>query len=511
MDRPKRLIRERMNRLLSDIQRYPLTIVEAPAGYGKTTAVLDYLSFSGFRSFGLSFHADDAPLELLWTKLADAISKIDAAAGSALKSLGYPVDALQRDRILSVLNSMELDEPIAMVFDNYEQAADPRFGYLLIRVAEEEITNLHLIVITRDTTSLNFVSLLSKGKCRLISQPQIKFTEEEIREYCRLSSPDISSKETEQVSVYTDGWISMAYMMVLDLAEGIPIGMTHTLEELIDQMLYQNQDGDSQLFLRQLSVIDDFTAEQAAFLTNNVRTNELLQRLHRKNAFLFYDEREKVYRIHNVLLDFLRKRQNFTPEEQQVLYRRLGEWHLGHGDLFHAYTYFARAGETERILADLNSDVPAQNLFVNFDGADVLFATAPDELLLRYPIAWLRYLLNAFVTQKKEIMRDLHCHLDELEQYWQEKTNVDSGERGRVLGEILCVRKLLAFNDMEKMHTFNESISRMFNGRQSSLMIQGNEFTFGSPHYLYIYFREKGSLRRLTDLCQSSDDHNGNV
>lgn len=60
---------------------------------------------------------------------------------------------------------------------------------------------------------------------------------------------------------------------------------------------------------------------------------------------------------------------------------------------------------------------------------------------------------------------------------------------------------------MEKMHAFNGPIAKLFAGRQSSLMIQENEFSFGSPHYLYIYFRDKGSLRHLAELCQSSTDH----
>lgn len=69
---------------------------------------------------------------------------------------------------------------------------------------------------------------------------------------------------------------------------------------------------------------------------------------------------EYTGKIHNVLLDFLRIRQNFASGELQELYRRLGEWHLDKGEFIPAYSYLNRAQDVERILAHLNSPANRQ-------------------------------------------------------------------------------------------------------------------------------------------------------
>ncbi|HEX3027120.1 MAG TPA: hypothetical protein VHR42_07840 [Clostridia bacterium] len=383
MNRTQHLIRERMNRLLSAITNYPLTILEAPAGYGKTTAVQDYLDSQKIRPLWISFRPMVECSEYCWAKVAAESEKMDSAVGTTLKSLGFPVDAPQRNRILSILNRLELVEPTVVVLDNYELVTDPLLSRLLLQVAEDEIENLHLVVLARDTTLLDFVPLLLSEKCRVISQQQIKFTVDEVRNYGTLTGSSVTDEEIERIAEYTDGWISMIYMLILGAEENIPVGLTQTLDELIDQVLYRVHDPETQQFLLQLSVMDGFTAEQATFVTGNAQAYKLLKQLQKKNAFIFYDEREKEYKIHNVLLDFLRARQNFQEKEEHALYRNLGEWLLRENDPRPAYSCLARAGDAERILTHLNRTQPIRNLYTDFDGADELFASAPKELLYK--------------------------------------------------------------------------------------------------------------------------------
>ena len=80
--------------------------------------------------------------------------------------------------------------------------------------------------------------------------------------------------------------------------------MSGTTEELIEKVLFNSYDRGVQEFLLKLSVMDDFSAEQAEFVTENPKANEILKKLNRKNAFVFYEEAIMIYKIHNVLLDF---------------------------------------------------------------------------------------------------------------------------------------------------------------------------------------------------------------
>lgn len=504
MNRPQHLIRKRMNRLLSAITDFPLTVLEAPAGYGKTTAVRDYLDSRKIRPLWIPFRPRIGYSEYCWEKVSAEASKLDSRTGTALKSLGFPADAPQRNRILSILNRLELPDPAVVVLDNYELVTDPLLSRLLLQIAEDEIENLHLVVLTRDTTLLDFAPLLLRGKCRVISQQQIKFTADEIRNYSLMIGSTVTDAEIGEIAEYTDGWISMIYMLLLGAEEHIPVGLTQTLDELIDQNMYRVHNPEMQHFLLQLSVMDSFTAEQAALVTGNGQAGKLLKQLQKKNAFIFYDEREKEYRIHNVLLDFLRARQNFQNEEKCALYHRLGEWLLRESDPRPAYSCLAKAGDAGRILAHLNRTLPTRDRYADFDGADELFASAPKELLYQNPVAYLRYLFYSIVSGKQPVAQNVPRRLDELETFYRQPGEMEEAERNRILGEILCVRKFTAFNRLEEMHAYHDEILRLFNGRQSSIMIQANEFTFGSPHYLYVYFRDAGSLKNLVGLCQQN-------
>lgn len=504
MNKPKRLIRPRMNNLLSSIIEFPLTIVEAPAGYGKTTAIQDYFSSKMFKPLWISFQSVCEPFQYFWEKICDRVFEIDTAASDALKNLGLPINAIQRNQMISIVNQLEFREPAIVVLDNYELWDDPSCSRLILQVAENEIDNLHIVIVTRDTSRIDFVSLLSRGKCSVISQQQIKFTNDEVREYCLLTGSLATDEEMRKIAEYTDGWISMIYILLLGLEENIPIGLNHTLDELIDKTLYCVHDYDTQHFLQQLSLMDNFTEKQAVFVTGNERAGELLKQLQKENAFILYDDWEKEYKIHNVLLDFLKEKQNFSLEEQHVLYCRLGEWYLRQSEFFKAYTYLARAGEAEKILTHLNDAAPIRDLYTDFEGADELFASVPQKLLLENPIAYLRYLFYSIVKQKKKVTMNVPKYLDELEAYYLDKKDIDESSRNYVLGEILCVRKFTMFNCIEKMHTYNDRIISLLNGRQSSIMLNVNEFTFGSPHYLYIYFRDEGSLQKVTAISQEN-------
>ncbi|WP_411676028.1 LuxR C-terminal-related transcriptional regulator [Caproicibacter sp.] len=495
------MIRKRLNSLLFSIDTYPLTIVEAPAGYGKTTAVKDYLSGRRNDVVWLSFQRMHG-LSEIWSRFAEEMGKRDPLIGAKLAELGPPSDPPRREKAFSILNGLELKRPLVVVFDNYELAGGTGLAELLLCLGEEEINNLHLAVLTRDTSEFDLAFSVARERCYVISRAQLKFTADEVRDYCMLAQIRITDDAVDQLIAYADGWISLLYVMLAGMERGIPIGMTPTLDELIDQTLFQVHNENIRRYLLQLSVMDSFTARQADFVTDRQDSNELLRVLRKKNAFIQYDGQERLYRIHPVLLDFLRARQNFSSEEERALYGRLGEWLLRENDLRPAYSCLARAGKTERILSHMNRTLPIRNLYTDFDGADEVFESGSQELPTEYPVAYLRYLFFSMVSGKKSVVADLPRRLDRLEFVYRRKKGIGEAERDRVLAEILCVRKFTAFNRLEAMHAYNDEILRLLNGRQSSIMLQVNEFTFGLPHYLYLYFRDAGSLKSLAELSQ---------
>ncbi|HOH89833.1 MAG TPA: LuxR family transcriptional regulator, partial [Bacillota bacterium] len=116
--------------------------------------------------------------------------------------------------------------------------------------------------------------------------------------------------------------------------------------------------------------MEDFTAEQAEFVTENMNAKPVLKKLNIENAFIYYDEKSRTYKIHTVFLDYLRLNQNLTVEEVCRLYSRLGVWYLGKQEFQRAYGYWNKAGQAERVLSHMNNPQNIRDKLIKFDGAD---------------------------------------------------------------------------------------------------------------------------------------------
>lgn len=469
-------------------------------GYGKTTAVKKFIKAENLKPFWFTFpdlsHSETA----FWNNFTDAIILRDIQSGLAMKSLGLPADAPQTEKVLQMLAVAVSGEQLLMVLDDYQFARDTGLRDLIMRLARENLDGLHILLITRDTTDIDFVELLSKGLCCIISRQHLKFTESEIRDYCRTMLHSISDEDLAKICEYTDGWISFMYIVLLGLENGIPVGMSSTAEEMIEMALFAPYDRNTQNFLLELSVMEDFTAEQAKYVTNNEKARLILKKLNRENAFIIYDEINKTYKIHNVLLDYLRLKRNFPSEEVCKLNSRLGDWHLEKQEFQTAYGYLNRAGQTRRILSHMNNPQNMQNVLVKFDGATEMFDSTPRDVLFQYPFAYLLYISHSVIQDKPNAILGWKERLDELYKHYEKLEGIDEGYRNRILGETLIVRKFTHFNHLSEMIASDMEIIGLLNGQNSYLLLPGYTFTFGSPHYLYIYFRDAGSFKELSEM-----------
>jgi len=496
----KYLDRARLNMILSVVYDYPLTIMEAPMGYGKTSAVKKFIEAEKLIPFWITFLESGNSEAAFWNKFTDEIIKRNAQAGLALKSLGLSAGDPEMDKVLQILTDVPFGEKFLMVLDDYQYARDPRLNMLILQLAQEELDGLHILLVTRDTSSIDFVELLSKGLCCILSRQHLKFTEPEIQEYCRMMVDGITDTDLSKICEYTDGWISLVYILLLGLESGVPVGMSTIIEEMVEKSLFTPYDRQMQDFLLKLSVMEEFTAEQSEYVTGNENARQLLKKLHRNNSFVFYDEKNRTYKIHSVLLDYLRMKRNFTAEEACELYSRLGDWYLEKEEFQIAYGYWNQAGQRSRILSHLNNPQNNRNELIKFSGADEMFDSTPKDVLFQYPFAYLLHIFYSIIQNKKNAILGWSERLDELQRHYEKMEGIDEIYRNRILGETLFIRKFTLFNHISQIKSLDKEIIRLLNGQNSYLVHPGYTYTFGSPHYLYIYYRDAGSLKELTEM-----------
>lgn len=405
MKKAELLRRKQLDKTLSGIYDHPLTVVEAPMGFGKTTAVRSFLKAEKVSPLWVAFlHAGESAA-WFWERFSSEFARLDETAAFRLRALGFPANVPQTEKVLSLLSGIAFPAKTVLVLDDFHLSPDAAISRFLLRIVEERIDNFHLVIITRDTTNIDFPELLSKGLCHIVSQQRLRFTEEEVRDYCRMMVDDISETDIKKISDYSDGWISPIYMILLALESGVPVGMNDSIDELVEKVLFNPCEEAIRNFLLKLSYMDVFTAKQAFFVTGEEHAAEILKRLRRENAFVSYDQASQTYKIHNVLLDFLRMRRQFSKEALRELYLRLGEWELAGSRFSAAYGYFYMAGDTERILAHLNVPEHISNELTCFEGSAELFHTAPRALLHQYPFAYLQHILLSILREMKRPSR----------------------------------------------------------------------------------------------------------
>lgn len=502
MKKVKALKRERVNRALESIFDYPMTIVEAPIGYGKTTAVREFLALKGTPVIWTSFLSEDDTASWFWERLAAEIVKFDEAAGVSLKKLGVPSDTPQTAAIISILNEMDYKPNTTLVIDDFHLTKSMRVTALFRRFVMEMPGDFHIVILTRDTSNLEITELSVKGLCNVLPQNTLRFTDREIRDYCVLMGFTAGESELKKISEYTGGWISLIYLIMLGMERGIPVDRNGAINELVEKVLYNAYDERIQRFLLHLSVMDSFTTEQAVFVTQEEKSEETLKKLRRENAFVAFDEAAGAYKIHNVLLDFLRGKQK-DEEERAALYRRLGEWHLVRRKYRTAYGYLCRAGETERILALLDNENTVTSDSATFDGVLDLFAALPREMLLKYPLAYLQYIAIILTNGDPDAFQDGVMRLNELQEACERAEGPIPHGRNRVLAELYLTRIFAVFNDAKKIAACMKEARHLLDGDISCLQKREAEFTLGSPHFLYTCYREPGSLKELTELMVS--------
>lgn len=495
----KLLNRERLNSLLSFIYDYPLTIVTAPIGYGKTTAVRSFLQYEKRHPLWISFLSSEESTAFFWNKLTSELSRLSEKDAARLKALGFPVTVPQYEKVVEILSGIQLKRNIVLVIDDFHLCSDPAAGKLLIQLVMEKIEKFHVVIIARNTANLDYTEPLSKGLCQVITQQNLKFSEDEVREFCMKADDSISEVDLRRINNYTDGWISLIYLVLVGMENGVPAGMNDSIDELIEKVFFQVYDEHVKDFLYKLSVMNSFTAEMAMFVTQEQKTYDILKRLHRENAFVNYDHASKTYRIHNVLLDYLRVKCPYSEEQLQTFYRQLGEWYLEKYDFPTAYANFYRAGDTARILTHLNDPRNIRNELTLFEGSFEMFRKTPVEMLNQYPLAYLQHILLSILQGDEKSMPETAERLYTLQKAYEEMEGTDEEYRGRILAEILIINKFLLFNHLDPGDEYNRNILRLLNGQQSYIMQRDNEFTFGSPHLLYIYFRDSGTLKEIAD------------
>lgn len=504
--KPRMLVRKRIFQKLENIFNYPLSIVHAPIGYGKTTAVQQYLDQCGREAdvIWVALAGGDGSAEYLWSHIAEALPA--GPARRLLEENAFPREVSRRAQMAEELAACRLEKPLVVVLDDFQAVEDPAVFELVKLLAQRRLRALSIVLITRDLSRLDAAGLYQKQLCFTLTEKALRFTAEETGRYFAAAGCEVSEQEIEWISRYTEGWISMIYVLLKNVQRGLPVGKSNTINDIIEQNLYSRLAPAEKETLCRLSFLPSFTVSMALYVLGDSEGAYTLQALLKEGTFIVYSEWEKTYHIRNLLREFLEERTRFDGMDFHGLYRRAGEWFLREERYSEAFEYLYRAGETDMILERCNRENAPVSLFTRFGRIQELFASLTEEQCLRYPLACLQYIRVQLLTDGEPgSIGRWRGELDKIERIFR-GSSLARRHKNFLLGELNVVRTVASFNDIRAMAACAERAAELFAGGCSCIVTRHTEASFGSPHLLYSYYQKPGGLlAAVQDLADNSE------
>lgn len=498
----------RIKTVMRPICEYPLTLIEAPMGYGKSTAIREYLDDSGLEVLWLRIH--DASTADFWSGFSGLFSELDQTRAQGLSKLGFPNDGTVRQQALKLLEGIRLKRPTAVVLDDYHLAESKEINRFLSFLAYSEIEDLCLILTSRYTDMEELEELGLKRRLYHITKESLELNPCEIADYYRLCGIALTETEAASLHKLTEGWISALYLMMLDYIEEGAFAPVTNLLSLIGKAVYEPFTEEIREFLPMLSLFDGVTTAQAEFVWGKGNAGRLLKEVAGRNAFVRYDNRSRTYQIHALFNQFLKEILE-SRDDAMAIRNRVGHWFLMDSRYKDAMECFSICGDFDSLLKALEADRSMSFSNENLNMLIRYMEACSSEVLAAHPLAILIYAMVLFTHNDMERFEDA-C--GEFARAMSCNGSLAESERNHLLGELELLLSFTCYNDIRRMSEHHQQ-ARLLMDSPARIYDTTDNWTFGATSVLYMFHRESGLLdQHLKDMmelmpiyCALTDNH----
>ena len=368
---PNLVQRPRLIDQLEAGRRGKLTLVSAPAGYGKSTLVSEWKMRSKVPVAWLSLDESDNDLARFFSYLIAALQEINSDIGVDIQSIledgaNPPIENLLAALVNDITASAT---PFALILDDYHIIQEIKIHQALDFLFDHFPPGMHMLIISRTIPPMPLGRLRVQRELCEISEIDLRFSIDETTSFLNeVMGLALSPEEVQKLQTRTEGWVAGLQLAALTLQDRPDKGELiaafsgnhkHLIEYLVHEVMIRQPD-DVATFLLYTSVMEKFNASLCNALTQELNGREMLNHLERANLFLNpLDDERNWYRYHPLFADFLRHRiREEQPEMVPTLFMRASQWYEAQGMVAEAIEHALTGNDVMRAarLLDENAE-----------------------------------------------------------------------------------------------------------------------------------------------------------
>jgi LuxR family maltose regulon positive regulatory protein len=447
--------RPRLAERLDSGREAALTLVSAPAGFGKTTLLTDWLASSageGATAWLSLDRRDDDPV-VFWSYLLTALQTAGQEAGAGALALLRSSKA-SIDEVLAVLvNELDaLPRRVVVVLDDYHaiEARDVHDGMAFL--VEHLPPQVHLVIATRADPPLPLARLRARGELVEVRADDLRFTTPETAAYLdEAVERSLTAHDVSALAARTEGWIAALQLAALSMqgrddVTGFIAGFAgedrYVVDYLVEEVL-QRQPDDVRAFLLTTSVLSRLSGPVCDAVVGRDGSSAVLEALERRNLFLVpLDDRRHWYRYHHLFADVLRVRLlDEQPGVVPELHRRASGWYEANGEPSEAIRHALAAGDAERAADLVEAAMPAVRRDRQEGTLRRWLEALPGEVMRERPVLSVTYAGTLVQHGRFDAVDE---RLRDAERWLDARPAVDEALDRRVRSEVALYRAALA-------------------------------------------------------------------
>jgi len=512
--RPALVHRQRLIEQLNIGLQRKLTLVSAPAGFGKTTLVTDWLQTVGdnllspFHVAWLSLdEGENDPVQFLIYLIASLVRSeaIGDKFGNVLQNLlQSPQPPPLNSLLISLINEISSSpDQIIIIFDDYHRVQAQPIHEILIFLLENLPPLTHLVITTREDPNLPLARLRAQNQLSDIRASDLLFSPKEAGEFLnQVMGLSLSVEDIAILVTRTEGWIAGLQLAAIsmqgkdDVANFIQafsgsnrLVIDYLIEEVINQ-----QPEDVQKFLLQTAILNRFSGSLCNVLTSRSDGQVVLEALERANLFIIpLDNERRWFRYHHLFADLLQQRLKSSPEINiQDLNIRARDWFSEHGMEREALQHSLLAKDFEeaaKLINRLSMEVVQKG---EYRTVSDWINSLPDDIQQEHPFLWA---LDVWALRMEGRFEAAETRIAEVEEALKNPAQGASADLEAIKGLINSHKAYIAFIRGNLEETISISWESLDQLPQDMLVIRTL-----TALYLGVALRYQGNLKEALEI-----------